>query len=182
MGVVERIRQIQEEQARKAAEAEAARNADLQKAKQERLLVEEKEKQRKNLIILQNEKIWTDSGLLERIQEIQTELSKKEIKNEALLFPEKGRIVLIWGEGYYKNEDTNIHSPGDWDYSWVEILTNPDKKDILIKGTKTFKINRTLPGRAQQLDDAIVFTFINPNHNFGHEDLSGWDGSTGGIS
>lgn len=156
MSVIERIRQIQEEQAQKAAEAEAARVAAIQKAERERLALEEqkrkseeevrqKEIDRQNFVKTRAAIAFSESGVLEAFVEINKQILKNRGKHGIVYDLEHGSVDLRF-------DTLDIHGS---EYSHISAVFNPDSEILTIAGLESKNLNKI-----QLKDKALVESFV----------------------
>jgi len=181
MGVVERIQQIQREQAEKAAkervEAEARFRVSAEKAilESEKARLEkevaEREMRRKNEEILQfakqqTEKAFEESGVLEGLQKIDHELLKQY--NHRLLYtPEKCQASLVCGNGFVVENGEVVEPLIDghkYDYSIIKVVfASPSNHPaLIIEGKDRYRFGANKWKDKNAVEEALIKAYFDP--------------------
>lgn len=119
MSIVERIRQIQEANAKKAAEEKAAREDEWKRAEPERLAAAETKRQRELLEKQQQEEIIRESGIKEKLQQI--ELVFLQNTTSRLYITQRVKGAPYYG-GYSYNDNEIVYEL-DWNYQKKQELS-----------------------------------------------------------
>ncbi len=181
MGVIERIQQIQREQAEQAArektEAEARFRVSAEKARleSEKAQLEkeaaEREMRRKNeeglrFVKQQTEKAFEESGVLESLQKKDHELLKQY--NHRLLYtPEKCQASLVCGNGFVVENGEVVEPLIDghkYDYSIIKvILASPNNHPaLIIEGRDRYRFDTNKWKDKNAVEEALIKVYFDP--------------------
>jgi hypothetical protein len=183
MGVIERIRQIQEQQARKATEAEAARLEEYKKGEPARLAAAEAQRQKEAEKKNRNEKMIRETGVLEKLQQIEKEFLGRtrhrlftswgvDIKSTSAggaggvnyyneINCDRINYKLAWG--YQKDQEKKDRIDG-YDYSSIEVSLELDSGKITFWGCQPIEKNEWQNNKSV-IDEAVANAYLNPNKN-----------------
>jgi hypothetical protein len=184
--VVEEIRRLQKE-CRDKAEAErvAAEKLRLQKEEEERVRKKEEQRrvdERNSFVTEQTKRILKETGILDDIIRIDKELLNGAVENHAIIYHlNEGKVELVWGSNF-KVVDGSIRGVGsNWDYSVIEIYTNPDKIEIAIQGKEVILFRQNQLNKQWNIENikkALINAYMDPirvHHEYTPSDSGGGD-------
>ena len=182
MSVIERIRQIQQAQAKQAANEKVAREAAAENVRLAREEVERPQREiaekRKLFVVQQTEKVITESGVLDCFTKIKDELLEEgEDKHPLTMHKssgerpipntffkklkqnyEQGFLKLMWG--------STLGISTGWGYYYIMAEVNPDNKTLTI-GSKVFQKQEW--ANKELIEDAVSKAFLNPERKPSYE-------------
>lgn len=173
MSAVEKIKQIQMDRAEQARLEEETRNKSLEQRRTERENKEQLDLQEKQarlvFITTQTQKILRESGVLENLLKIDSEiLADNEIEHDVRFKPSEGSVTLFWGKNV-RSGPVEIFQPdyGVYDYSTVKVTVDPDSEALTIYGEIEQKVSHEQWKDGEHLELAIANAFLNPKKHKG---------------
>lgn len=155
MSIVERIRQIQEEQARKAAEAEATWKVSSKRAKEARF-TEEVEN------VVREQKMIAETHIPEHLQKIEDSLLGQEKHHKIFKRRNYGMLSFQLAWGFYSSQLKGDHIVGH-NFNSIDVDIRLDSELMSINGkelpAEIWRKNPTI------IEEALALAFITPNRN-----------------
>lgn len=178
MGVVERIRQIQEDATRKAAEAEAARVVEWIRTEPERLAALEAQKQEELMKKQRQEEIIRESGIKEKLQQIEQEFLQQTTHHLYINQRAKGahyyggytyhdnEVVYELAWNYRKSQEQPDRISG-YNYDSITVYLNIDNGRINIHAREGayFEDKSKWFDNKSVIDEALARAYFSPSEN-----------------
>lgn len=157
MGIVERIRQIQAEQAQKTAKIESSNRISAQNSERELLLAEELARQEKESKKGVRKSVLENSKVIELLQTIDHDILEGNVNLHSLEvnYEEKHQVIFEWGESEY-----NLFL--------IFVSVNPETKNLTIEGESSNILTPEDWSDFGKVQEAVASAYTTPYRNFGH--------------
>lgn len=184
---IEKIRQLQRQQAEEAARQEReqrAREEEALRQSQERLRQQKHDlEQREQLERSTRVRVLRESGALHNMQRIERELLEGNVRKHALVLHDDGNATLVWGNKFMiTNNNIDYERPffglgqGVQDYTYIGIKINPATEEIVINDTRITE----WWSNKEKVEDALAQAYVDsPHHKVDREEHhSSYDSSS----
>lgn len=180
---IEIIKRMQKERDEEAAKQEKLRREEAERKRLAEKEVERKRveaiERRRDFVVSTNTEIGQKSNLFNNLQRIDKELLEGNVKKHQLVYTaESGRSLLVWGNNFTVRDDGTIG--GNYDYSSIEILIDPDKRTMTIEAKNKVTLGEKQWGDNKLVEQRLAEAYMDPERHFeSHESSSSNESADG---